>query len=37
MCLQQIDECGPFFLGLLGGCYGWTQHHTGKFVTELEI
>ncbi len=52
LCLQQIDECRPFFLGLLGGRYGWvpskfpvevgkrygwTQHHTGKSVTELEI
>jgi len=23
LCLQQIDECRPFFLGLLGGRYGW--------------
>jgi nephrocystin-3 len=52
LCLQQIDECRPFFLGLLGGRYGWvpskfpvevgarygwTQHYTGKSVTELEI
>ena len=52
LCLQQIDECRPFFLGLLGGRYGWvpskfpvevgtrygwTQAHTGKSVTELEI
>ena len=52
LCLQQIDECRPFFVGLLGGRYGWvpakfpvevgrrygwTQHHTGKSVTELEI
>ena len=52
LCLQQIDESRPFFLGLLGGRYGWvpskfpveggkrygwTQHHTGKSITELEI
>ena len=52
LCLQQIDDCRPFFLGLLGGRYGWvpskfpvevgkrygwTQRHTGKSVTELEI
>ncbi|WP_339743710.1 DUF4062 domain-containing protein [uncultured Rubinisphaera sp.] len=51
LCLNQIDECRPFFLGLLGERYGWvpeglpdpsskngwTQHHTGKSVTELEI
>jgi tetratricopeptide (TPR) repeat protein len=23
LCLQQIDECRPFFLGLLGQRYGW--------------
>lgn len=51
LCLDQIDECRPFFVGLLGDRYGWvpdqlppsdsrhgwTQHHTGKSVTELEI
>ena len=52
LCLQQIDECRPFFVGLLGGRYGWvpskfpvevgkrygwTQNHTGKSVTELEV
>lgn len=50
LCLDQIDECRPFFVGLLGERYGWvpdklpegskhgwTQHHTGKSVTELEI
>ena len=52
LCLQQIDECRPFFLGLLGERYGWvpavfpvevgtrygwTQHATGKSLTELEI
>ncbi|REK32855.1 MAG: DUF4062 domain-containing protein [Planctomycetota bacterium] len=51
LCLDQIDECRPFFLGLLGERYGWvpeelpgeasrhgwTQSHTGKSVTELEI
>ena len=51
LCLNQIDECRPFFLGLLGERYGWvpqslpggdskhgwTQHHSGRSVTELEI
>lgn len=52
LCLQQIDESRPFFLGLLGERYGWvpskfplevvkrygwTQHQTGKSLTELEI
>jgi tetratricopeptide (TPR) repeat protein len=52
LCLRQIDESRPFFLGLLGGRYGWvpsdfpvevgkrygwTQHYTGKSLTELEI
>src|SRR5438128_3655299 len=23
LCLQQIDECRPFFVGLLGERYGW--------------
>jgi nephrocystin-3 len=23
LCLQQVDECRPFFLGLLGQRYGW--------------
>lgn len=51
LCLKQIDDCRPFFLGILGERYGWvpsslpdsgsrngwTQLHTGKSVTELEI
>ena len=51
LCLDQIDDCRPFFVGLLGDRYGWvpdqlptsdsrhgwTQQHTGKSVTELEI
>lgn len=53
LCLNTIDECRPFFLGLLGERYGWipppdklpeegskhgwTQRHTDKSVTELEI
>ena len=51
LCLRYINECRPFFLGLLGERYGWvpsklpesdsengwTQQHTGKSVTELEI
>jgi hypothetical protein len=23
ICLKQIDECRPFFLGILGERYGW--------------
>lgn len=23
LCLQQIDECRPFFIGILGDRYGW--------------
>ncbi|NQT94386.1 MAG: DUF4062 domain-containing protein, partial [Lentisphaerae bacterium] len=23
LCLQQIDECRPFFVGILGERYGW--------------
>jgi len=23
LCLQQIEECRPFFLGILGERYGW--------------
>src|SRR5436309_7629919 len=23
LCLEQIDQCRPFFLGLLGQRYGW--------------
>lgn len=23
LCLQQIDECRPFFIGILGLRYGW--------------
>ncbi|HQZ65021.1 MAG TPA: DUF4062 domain-containing protein [Planctomycetaceae bacterium] len=32
LCLQQIDECHPFFLGLLGGRYGWVP---SKFPAEV--
>ena len=32
LCLQQIDECRPFFLGLLGGRYGWVP---SKFPVEV--
>ena len=26
VCLQQIDECRPFFVGILGERYGWGSH-----------
>ena len=32
LCLQQIDECRPFFLGILGGRYGWVP---SKFPVEV--
>ncbi len=51
LCLDYIDECRPFFLGILGDRYGWvpgslpeetsrhgwTQRHSGRSVTDLEI
>src|SRR5579883_990960 len=27
ICLKQIDECRPFFLGILGERYGWVSTH----------
>ena len=34
-CLKQVDECRPFFLGLLGNRYGWVpdqyQYTTNEF------
>ena len=47
-CLDLVDECVPYFVGLLGGYYGWRPgedimaglglaEHTGASVTELEI
>src|SRR5436305_372877 len=27
LCLEQIDECRPFFIALVGGRYGWTMSH----------
>jgi hypothetical protein len=32
LCLQQIDECRPFFVGLQGGRYGWVP---SKFPVEV--
>ena len=32
LCLQQIDECRPFFLGMLGGRYGCVP---SKFAVEV--
>ena len=26
LCLQQIDECRPFFVGILGERYGWVPY-----------
>ncbi len=33
LCLRQIDECRPFFIGLLGGRYGWVP---SKFPVEVD-
>ena len=33
LCLEQVDECKPFFLAFLGHRYGWVP---GVSVTELE-
>lgn len=33
VCLEQIDECRPFFLGLLGERYGWVPEGIPERVT----
>src|SRR3954469_14362868 len=33
LCLQQIDECRPFFLGVLGEHYGWVPESISEAVT----
>ncbi len=35
LCLQQIDECRPFFLGLLGGRYAWVPSRLLSLVDGL--
>lgn len=30
LCLQEIDACRPFFLGMLGDRYGWHMAPGGK-------
>lgn len=37
ICLEEIDRCRPFFIGLLGECYGWIPDGSGISVTEQEI
>ena len=29
LCLEEIDHCAPFFIGMLGDRYGWHQVGTG--------
>lgn len=33
ICLSQIDDCRPFFLGILGERYGWVSDHVPDHVT----
>ena len=33
LCLEQIDECRPLFLGILGERYGWVPHKLPQFDT----
>jgi len=37
ICFQQIDNCQPFFLGLLGEYYGAISDEQSESITELEI
>ncbi|MBF0169764.1 MAG: DUF4062 domain-containing protein [Nitrospinae bacterium] len=43
VCLDEIDRCYPYFIGLLGERYGWVPPHaddpayTGRSITEIEI
>lgn len=29
VCLDQVDQCRPFFIGILGDRYGWVPRHVG--------
>src|SRR5262245_1374115 len=33
ICLQQIDECRPFFVGILGERYGWVPSRIAAAVS----
>lgn len=35
-CLRQIDECRPFFIGLLGECYGWVPRDIAAALGSLD-
>ena len=37
VCLEEIDACRPYFLGLLGHRYGWVPPGEGRSITALEI
>jgi hypothetical protein len=32
VCLDEIDRCRPFFIGLLGGRYGWVGPAAGELL-----
>ena len=36
ICLEEIDRCRPFFIGLLGERYGWVNTEYPKFLLERE-
>jgi tetratricopeptide (TPR) repeat protein len=35
VCLDEIERCHPFFIGLLGDRYGWVPDAEGKRITEV--
>ncbi|MBI3610877.1 MAG: DUF4062 domain-containing protein [Nitrospirae bacterium] len=37
ICLDEIDSCRPYFLGLLGHRYGWVPEGQGHSITAQEI
>jgi Domain of unknown function (DUF4062) len=37
LCLELIDDCRPFFIGLLGGRYGWVPKTLSRRGDQGEI
>jgi hypothetical protein len=37
ICLDEIDSCRPYFLGLLGHRYGWVPSGEGHSITAHEV
>lgn len=37
ICLDEVDSCRPYFLGLLGHCYGWVPRGQEHSITAQEI